>query len=157
MAARWLRVALFGALSLCADSASALGDLTGIYSGPLACDSTTDAESARTKLDGTVYVDDHGGGNVFLYLNNSLQLFRAAAVSAPETPDQGRLGGPSCSISPLTGGWLIQATVKAKGEQASLKGEFVTVGVGAAAHSVQVCRFSMKRISLEDPDFAGCP
>jgi hypothetical protein len=159
MAASRLCAALIGAAMCAAGPAAAIGDLTGVYEGSLTCESTTDVESARTKLAATLLVDDHGSGNAFLYLNNSLQVFRAAVVSAPETPDQGRLGGPSCSVSPLTGGWVIHAEVKAKpgSPGATLRGEFVTLGVGASAHSVQVCRFSLKRTSLEDPGIAGCP
>jgi hypothetical protein len=105
-----------------------------------------------------VYVDDNGNGNVFLYLNNSLQIFRAAVV-APGGADQGRLGGPACAISPATGGWTIRAAVKAKpgSTSASMKGEFFTTAVGGSPHYVQVCRFSLKRVSLGDPDITGCP
>jgi len=158
MAARRLCAALIGTVAAMAGPAAALGDLTGTYQGSLACESTTDVESTRSKIDATLYVDDNGAGNVFVYLNNSLQIFRAAVV-APGGSDQGRLGGPACAISPATGGWTIRAAVKAKAgsTSASMKGEFVTVSVGASAHSVQVCRFSVQRVSLGDPNITSCP
>jgi hypothetical protein len=150
--------ALALAALLDASPALALADLTGTYRGSLTCQSTTDVESARNKSDATLFVDDNGGGNVFLYLNNSLQVFRAAVV-APGGADQGQLGGPACAISPATGGWTIRAAVKAKAgsTSASMKGEFVILGVGASSHHVQVCRFSVQRVTLDDPDITVCP
>lgn len=158
MAASRLCSVWIGAALCIAAPAAALGDLTGTYQGSLSCDSTTDAESTRSKSEATVYVDDNGSGNVFLYLNNSLQIFRAAVV-APGGGDQGRLGGPACAISPATGGWTIRAAVKAKpgSTSASMKGEFVTFSVGASSHYVQVCRFSLQRVSLGDPNITACP
>jgi hypothetical protein len=151
-------ILLLASALLGAAPAAAIGSLTGTYEGSMSCESATDAESSRNKLPAGFFVDDNGGGNVFLYVNNTLQVFRTAVV-APGGGDQGQLGGPACAISPSTGGMTIRATVKAKpgATSASMKGEMVIFGVGASTHSVGVCRFSVQRVSTEDPDLTACP
>lgn len=149
----WLASALLGAAP-----AAAIGSLTGTYEGSMSCASTTDVESSRSKVPAGFYVDDNGGGNVFIYVNNTLQLFRTAVV-APGGADQGQLGGPACAISPATGGWTLRAAAKSKpgSTNASMKGEIAIFAVGASPHSVQVCRFSVQRVSTDDPNLTACP
>jgi hypothetical protein len=149
-------VGILGALG--AAPATAIGDLTGTYEGSMTCELTNDSESSRSKLAVGLFVDDNGGGNVFIYVNNTLQVFRTA-VAAPGGADQGQLGGPACAISPATGGMTIRAAVKAKpgSTSASMKGEMVIFSVGASAHSVSVCRFSAQRVSTDDPNLTACP
>jgi hypothetical protein len=158
MALGRLGIPLLACAVLGAAPAAAIGDLTGTYEGSMSCESTTDLESSRTKLPAGFYVDDNGGGNVFIYVNNTLQTFRTAVV-APGGADQGQLGGPACAMSPTTGGWTLRAAVKAKpgSTNASMKGEIAIFGVGASAHSVQVCRFSVQRVTMDDPNLTACP
>lgn len=158
MLLRSLCIPLLACAALDAAPAAAIGNLTGSYSGSMSCESTTDVESSRSKLPAGFYVDDNGGGNVFIYVNNTLQTFRTAVV-APGGADQGQLGGPACAIAPATGGWTIRAAVKAKpgSTSASMKGELAIFGVGASPHSVQLCRFSVRRVSTDDPNLTACP
>ena len=145
---------------LAASPAGALDDLTGLYSGKFTCEATTDSESSSTSVENTLYLDDAGGGNAFAYINDTLLYFRASVVSAPEKPDEGRVGGPDCNVSPSDGGSFIQAVVKAKSgsDKASLKGEFITTRVGGSPHVVQVCRFNLKRTTTTLPaPITNCP
>lgn len=151
-----LRLAALVGLVLGAGPAAALGDLTGTYEGSITCDGTSNLETLHASLDATLYVDDANDGHAFAYLNNSGLFFRLAVVS-PNASDAGALGGPSCTMSSVTGGDLLWATVKAKdgSDKASLRGELITTSVGGL---VQVCRFSVKRTSLGLPaPIPDCP
>jgi hypothetical protein len=163
MTTRGLRTLCLVALvaaAFSASSAGALDDLTGQYSGKLTCDATSNFENLRSSFETTLYLDDGGAGTAYAYINNTGLFFRTSVVSAPEKPDQGRVGGPDCNVSPANGGSFIQAVVKSKAgsDKASLKGEFVTLGVGASPRIVQVCRFNLKRTTtaLLSP-IPGCP
>ena len=150
MSLRLLRIACLAALALASGPAHALDDLTGTYEGSLSCESTNTVTTERVTQDATLYLDDANDGNAFAYLNNSGLTFRLGVLS-PSSPDAGALGGPSCSISPDTGGYVLQASVKAKAgsEKASLRGELIATNVGASSHLVQVCRLSLKRTSTK--------
>lgn len=150
MRTAWLPAALLGGATLAATPAGALDDLTGGWEGTVVCDFTDDTHTTRTASPTYLQLDDDGpGGNPFAYLNN-VGPFRLTIVSGPDAPQRGRIAGPSCAFDPLTGGWLLQAVVKAKpgSEKASLKGELITLGIGGNSHYVQVCRLKLKRTSL---------
>jgi hypothetical protein len=160
MTAKRFCTLLLAAAALAANPAAALDDLTGQYSGRFSCETTTPSENAKDTFDSTLYLDDAGAGNAFAYINNTLLYFRLAVVSAPEKPDQGRVGGPDCNVSPSNGGSFVQAVVKSKSgsDKASLKGEFVTTRVGGSPHVVQVCRFNLKRETTTLPTpIPNCP
>jgi hypothetical protein len=142
-----LRALLWVAIALSASPAGALDDLTGQYSGKLTCDATSNFENLHSSIETTLFLDDGGAGTAYVYINNSGLFFKTSVVSTPDKPDKGRVGGGDCDVSPANGGSFIQAVVKSKAgsDQASLKGEFVTLGVGASPHIVQVCRFNLKR------------
>lgn len=151
---------LLAAAALAAGPAAALDDLTGQYSGKFSCETTTPSANSKDTFDSTLYLDDAGAGNAFAYINNTGLVFRLAVVSTPEKPDEGRVGGPDCNVSPSNGGSLVQAVVKAKSgsDKGSLKGEFITTRVGGSPHVVQVCRFNLKRetTTLAEP-ITDCP
>jgi hypothetical protein len=143
-----------------ASAAPALDDLTGVYSGKFDCEGTSDLDSIDTKLENALFLDDAGNGTAYVYINNTLLFFRTTIVSAPDEDDRGRVGGPDCNVSPTNGGSFLQAEVKAKpgSDKATLKGEFITLGVGGSPHVVQVCRLNLKRTSttLSEP-IPNCP
>lgn len=151
-----LRIAALAVLLLRGAPAVALGDLTGTYEGSFSCEATSNLETAREKVNGTLYVDDANNGEAFAYLNNSGLFFRLGVFS-PGSADGGALGGPSCTMSSAAGGDLLWATVKAKegSDQASLRGELITTNLVGL---VQVCRFSLKRTSTNIPEsIPDCP
>ena len=87
-------------------------------------------------------------------------FFRLTTVSGPDAPQRGRIGGPDCAFSALTGGWVIQAAVKEKpsSEGGSLKGELIALGVGTNPHRVEVCKLKLKRTATTIPTpIPDCP
>jgi hypothetical protein len=145
---------------LAASAAPALDDLTGTYTGKFDCQGTSDVDEVDIKLENSLYVDEAASGTAYVYINNTLTYFRTAIVSAPGEDDRGRVGGPDCNASPSNGGSFLQAEVKAKpgSGKATLKGDFVTLGVGGSPHIVQVCRLNLKRVSTTIPaPIPGCP
>jgi len=144
---------------LCACPARALDDVTGVYSGTIACESTDGSGDSRTASEDTsLYVDDAGSETAYAYLNNSGYTFRLAAVGGPGSA-QGRMAGPGCTMTSVAGGPLLQLEIKAKpgSEKASLRGELIVLDVGANAHYVTVCRLSLRRTTTTLPGPIACP
>ena len=155
----WLPAALLAAAALAAAPAAALDDLTGFWEGTVVCDRTDDTGSSRTSSPASIQLDDDGAGNAFGYFNN-LGVFRFTIVSGADEPQRGRIGGPSCAFSEQTGGSLAHALVKLKpgSEKGSMKGELLTLGLGASPHIVQLCKLKLKRTSLTIPTpIPSCP
>lgn len=161
MAARGFGVALSLAFAFAfgAGPAAALDDVTGVYSGTIACESTDGSGETRTPSQATsLYVDDAGSETAYAYLNNSGYTFRLAAVGGPGSA-QGRLAGPGCTMTSVAGGPLLHFEIKAKpgSDKASLRGELVVLNVGANTHYVTVCRLSLRRTTTTLPAPIACP
>jgi hypothetical protein len=151
----WLLTCSILALAL---PAAALDDLTGTYQGKLTCDSTNATENFRSSMDTAFYVDDANDGSAFVYINNTLIVFRVAIAEPSETPDTGRFGGPSCGFTFAAGGSLLHGAVRSKeGEdKASLRGVFVLNPLGGPA--LTSCSYSVRRTSRSIPDpITACP
>jgi hypothetical protein len=152
-------VALSLAVVFGAGPATALDDVTGVYSGTIACESTDGSGESRTPSEATsLYVDDAGSDTAYAYLNNSGYTFRLAVVAGPGAA-QGRMAGPGCTMTSVAGGPLLQLEIKAKpgSDKASLRGEFIALNVGANAHYVTVCRLSLRRTLTTLPGPIACP
>jgi hypothetical protein len=83
-------VALSLAVVFGAGPATALDDVTGVYSGTIACESTDGSGESRTPSEATsLYVDDAGSETAYAYLNNSGYTFRLAVDQGEARLGQG--------------------------------------------------------------------
>jgi hypothetical protein len=158
MVSKLAGIGIASAAVLCLGSAPAAGveDLTGTYTGKLACRQIGDGNTFKAKRDVELVLEDLGNGQV----NFSQNPGSGQAVLFTETakPDRGVLTGVACSLAATSfdgSAFRLDVKTKAGDDAVTLKGTLLFVE--DTSGSSGVCQIVLKRTSTAPVKLGGCP
>jgi hypothetical protein len=150
---------LLAALTVPGGPAHAIESLTGTYREKTRCIGLFDGEKSVTSGNEQLwYLDDLGGGNVFLHIGGGAGWKYHGWLEVDlQKPDQGILGLVDCgiqSVGPQGEARVLRVRTKPGQTKAVLKG----TGLGIRNFGASICSHTFTRISDEIPAVESvCP